>query len=249
MRYDAIEITRSESGVTEIRFHSDGGPLAWSAAAHREAQYAFSEVGGDPETKVVIVTGTGDEFCARFDGQSFAHSFDHGWEPIWWEGRRMLTSLLAIDVPVIGVVNGPATVHGEIPLLTDVVIAADTAVFADDHFPGAVPGDGVHLVWPWLLGPRRGKYFLLTNERIDAREALRLGVVSEVLPPAEVLPRARALAEEWAKLPLPLLRYTRDVLNIRERETLLAGLSVGLGLEGLAMADHQTLALRKLESS
>jgi enoyl-CoA hydratase/carnithine racemase len=235
--YVAIDIARS-GGVTEIRFHTDGGPLRWNPAAHREAGDAFAEVAGDPETKVVIVTGTGDAFCAEIDRASFAGSRT-SWDPIWWEGKRMLKCLLDIDVPVIGAINGPAFIRAEIPLLADIVIAADTAEVADKaHMAsGSLPADGVHLIWPYLLGLRRAKYFLMTNQVLSAQEALDLGVYNEVVPAAEVLPRARELARDLASKPLPFLRYTREALNIGERERLLAGLSHGLALEGLAFAD------------
>jgi enoyl-CoA hydratase/carnithine racemase len=236
--YESIELTHRD-GVTELRLHNDGGPLHWNATAHREVGEAFIELQSHRETKVVIVTGTGDAFCPAINGASFAGR-EH-WEVIWWEGKRILKGLLDLDVPVIGAVNGPAFIHAEIPLLTDVVLAADTAVFADKtHFTrGSVPGDGVHLIWPYLLGPRRGKYFLMTAQEIDSQEALRLGIVNEVLAPAALMDRAWELALEWAQKPLPLLRYAREALNIYERESLLAntGLSHGLALEGSGFAD------------
>jgi enoyl-CoA hydratase/carnithine racemase len=60
--------------------------------------------------------------------------------------------------------------------LCDIVIASDTATFQDDpHFlNGIVPGDGVHIIWPLLLGPNRGRYFLLTGQKLSAQEALSL---------------------------------------------------------------------------
>ena len=234
--YESIETTHRD-GVTELRLHTDGGVLQWNATVHRELGYALADVAGDRGTKVVIVTATGDRFCTRLDGRSFAAQKE--WEIIWWEGKRIIKGLLELDVPVIGAVNGPAFIHAEIPLLADAVIAADTAVFADKaHFVHrAVPGDGVHLVWPYLLGPRRGKYFLLTGQEIPAQEALDLGVVNEVVPPERLSDRAWELGLEWAALPLPLLRYTREALNILEREHLLAGLSHGLALEGTSLAD------------
>jgi enoyl-CoA hydratase/carnithine racemase len=238
--FSSVEITHRDT-VTELRLHTDGGPLRWNATAHRELGEVLARVGADRETKVVIVTGTGEAFCTRMDAASFAAQSQ--WEVIWWEGKRIVKGLLDLDVPVIGAVNGPAFIHSEIPLLADAVIAADTAVFADKtHFTrGAVPGDGVHLLWPYLLGPRRGKYFLMTGQEIDAQEALRLGVVSEVVAPEALMDRAWELALAWAALPLPLLRYTREALNILEREHLLAntGLSHGLALEGLSFSDSQ----------
>ncbi len=234
--YETIELSRS-GGVTELRFQTNGGPLVWSATAHRESGDAFAEIAGDPETKVVIVTGTGDRFCTEIDRASFGGRTS--WDAIWWEGKRLLKCLLDIDVPVLGAINGPAFIHAEIPLLADIVIAADTAALADKAHvsTGSVPGDGAHLIWPYLLGPRRAKYFLLMNQEIDAAEALRLGVVNEVVPQADVAGRVWAIARDLAAKPLPFLRYTRETLNIVERERLLAGLSHGLALEGISFAD------------
>jgi enoyl-CoA hydratase/carnithine racemase len=234
--YESIQVTR-EGGVTEVRFHTDGAPLRWNATAHREAGDAFAEVAGDPATKVVIVTGTGDAFCAEIDRGSFAGRTT--WDGVWWEGKRLLKCLLDIDVPVLGAINGPALIHAEIPLLADIVIAADTAVIADKaHFStGSVPGDGVHLIWPYLLGPRRAKYFLMTNQELDAAECLALGVVNEVVPADRVHARAWELARGLAEKPLPFLRYTREALNMFERQHLLKGLAAGLALQGVAIAD------------
>src|ERR1700752_1174112 len=107
-------------------------------------------------------------------------------------------NLLDIEVPVIAAVNGPALIHAEIAVLSDIVIASDNAEFQDaPHFPnGLVPGDGVHIVWPLVLGVNRGRYFLLTGQKLSAREAQTLGVVSEVVPRERLLNRAREIAEE-----------------------------------------------------
>lgn len=232
LAYESVSLRRGP--VTEIRFHSDGGSMCWSPLPHREAGDVFAEVAGDPETKVVIVTGTADAFCAEVDAESFAGI---PWDRIWWEGKRLINNLLSIDVPVIGALNGPAFVHAEIPLLADVVIAAETAAIADKAHMllGTPPGDGVHLIWPYLLGPRRAKYFLLFGQELSANEALELGVVNEVLPAAEVHSRAWQLAEQLAEKPLPFLRYLREILNMQERPRLTDGLSHGLGLEGMAL--------------
>jgi enoyl-CoA hydratase/carnithine racemase len=235
--YQTIEITRADA-ITQLRFHTEGGPLKWSPTSYEDAYHAFTEVGDDPDTKVVVITGTGEEWCTVLDTAGFRAAGRKSWEHIWWEGR-MLTRLVEINVPIIGVVNGPALVHAEVPLFADIRIGADTSVFADDrHFsrdPGTVPGDGVHVIWPYLLGRQRAKYFLTMNQRIEADEALRLGVLNEVLPAGEVQARGREIAERFARKSLALLRYTRETLNIYERTELLRGLGHGRALEGLGV--------------
>lgn len=228
-----IAVTHAD-GVTEIRLHTDGGALVWNAAVHRDLVKAFTTVSMDTDTKVVILTGTGDQFCTSIDRASFSLA-PRGWDVTWFEGRRMLTSLWDIDVPVIAAINGPALIHAELAVMADVVLACPATVFADKaHFTsGVVPGDGVHLVWPELLGPTRGRYFLLTGTEIDAEEALRLGVVHEIHSRAALSARAWELARDMARQPLAVLRYTRAALNMRWRRAVADDLSHGLAVEGL----------------
>jgi len=148
----------------------------------------------------------------------------------------LLENLLAIPVPIIAAVNGPALIHAELAVLSDIVLAAEHAEFADlAHGPtGVVPGDGVHIVWPMLLGPNRGRYFLLTGQRLSAEQALQLGVVSEVLPAERLMPRARELARKLAVHPARMLRHTRTLLVRDLRRRLRDEIDLGLAVEALA---------------
>jgi enoyl-CoA hydratase/carnithine racemase len=156
---------------------------------------------------VVILTGTGAEFSGpRATPGTSSFPTRPGWDRIdriHWEGRHLLMRLLEIEVPMISAINGPAWRHSEIPLLCDIVLAADTAQFQDSaHFPSdVVPGDGMHIVMPLLLGLNRGRYYLLTGQTLDARKAHEFGLVAEVLPPDRLMARAWELAEELAKKP------------------------------------------------
>ena len=192
-KYETVRVQR-EDGILQVTFHSGDGSLLWGEAAHRELGYAFADIGADPENKVVILTGTGDDYCANFEPNRPTRRMPKDWDKTYWEGKRLLTNLLEIEVPVLGAVNGPATIHAEIPAMSDIVLASETATFQDaPHFPrGVVPGDGVHVVWPLLLGQNRGRYFLLTEQTLSAREALELGVVAEVLPRDELLAQGLA---------------------------------------------------------
>jgi len=222
-------------GICLVQLHSDGGPLVWGDGPHTELGYLFEDVGRDPDNRVVILTGTGDEFIAKLDTSWVGAMHPHKWDKILQHGRRLMVNLLDIEVPVIAAINGPATVHAELGLLADIVLASQTATFRDaPHFRfGTVPGDGVHILWPLLLGPNRGRHFLLTGQRLSATEARELGIVAEVLEPNALLDRAWAVARELARQPDMALRYARIALTQSIKRMMMDDLGHGLALEGL----------------
>jgi enoyl-CoA hydratase/carnithine racemase len=232
--YRHVAMTRDD-GVLELRLHTEGGPLVWGAEPHTELGHCFREIGADPTNRVVILTGTGEEFIARLDDSWVGPMTPAKWERIYTDGRRLLQALLDVEVPMVAAVNGRAVVHAELAVLCDLVIASDDAVFQDaPHFRyGTVPGDGVHLVWPHLLGANRGRWFVLTGQRIGADEALRLGLVGEVHPRERLQERAWELARQLARQPDITLRYTREALAEPLRRVVASGLGHGLALEGL----------------
>jgi enoyl-CoA hydratase/carnithine racemase len=237
--YRHIRMERRD-GILQMTFHTDGGPLQWGGGPHEEFPRAFADVGSDPGNRVVIITGTGDAFSGPQGTAAGAPKrTPREWDKTYWEGKRLLTNLLDIEVPMISAVNGPALRHSEIPLLSDIVLASETAAFQDSgHFmSGLVPGDGVHIVYPMLLGLNRGRYFLLTGQSIGAQEAQQLGLVNEVLPPDALLPRAWELAGQLAEKSDLVLRYTRVATTQYVKRIMQDILGYGLALEGLGSAD------------
>lgn len=248
-KYDWCAMERRD-GILQARLHTGGDELTWDIRIFQEMGSLFYDIGGDVETRVVILTGSGDAFLRKED---FRHNPDNPDDPhalparitaAWYativrDGQRLLNNLLNIEAPVIGALNGPSTCHAEIGLLSDVTLATDDAYFSDEvHFPGSIlPGDGVHVVWPLLLGPNRGRYFLLTGQRISAEEALRLGVVNEILPRDQLLPRAWQLAEFMVGRPELVTRFARRAMTLQLRQALFSGVGQGLALEGMAMLD------------
>lgn len=238
-KYQNIRMKR-RNGVLEVTFHTNGGSMVWDEATHREFAYAFTDIGADVENKVVIITGAGDDFCTQIVADAWDLSAPRKWDKVYWEGKRLIQNLLDIEVPIISAVNGPCTIHSELAVLNDIVLASETAYFQDAaHFAffNAVPGDGVHIIWPLLLGMNRGRYFLLTGQKLSAQEAKDLGVVNEVLPADKVLARAWELAEEMAQKPVLALRYTRVALTHRLKRLMQEGTGYGLALEGHGLVD------------
>ncbi|CAN5226008.1 enoyl-CoA hydratase/isomerase family protein [soil metagenome] len=237
--YENIQLER-ENGILTVTMHTEGGSLVWSAQSHEESTYCFADIAADRDNHVVVLTGTGDDYCAAIDPGSFTLGNPHEWDGTVFEGRKLLSNLLDIEVPIISAINGPATVHPEIPVLSDIVLATETATFQDlPHFmSGIVPGDGAHIVWPEILGPNRGRYFLLTGQKLTAEQALDYGVVSEIVASADLLSRARELAASIKAKPFLTRRYTRLNLVQPLKKALVERLGYGLVSEALAAVDE-----------
>jgi enoyl-CoA hydratase/carnithine racemase len=235
-----------QDGILEITFHTGGDTLVWGGGPHGQFGPAFYDIGQDKENKIVIMTGTGNAFIEEISPETLSERLPKSkitptvWDHIYSDAKRLIMNLLDIEVPIIAAVNGPVNIHAELAVLSDIVLAAENAAFADaPHFPnGLVPGDGVHVIWPYLLGRNRGRYFLLTGQRLSAREALELGVVSEVLPADRLMPRARELARQILRQPPITIRYARVVMTQELKTLMLEHLSHGLALQGVAANDY-----------
>jgi enoyl-CoA hydratase/carnithine racemase len=237
--YQHVRLDRRD-GILQVQIHHRGGTAIWDAAPngiHAQLGDLFYHIGRDSENRVVIFTGTGDEFLTKMDTSTIGDINTQYWSRIYQEGKDLIQNLLEIEVPVIGAVNGPAFIHAELLTLSDIVIASDRASFADKaHAPGGVvPADGVHVWWPMLLGPNRARHFLLTGAEIGAEEAMRLGFVAEVVPHARVLERAWEVARDLLAKPPLMLRFTRIAMTQHIKRRMLDDLGFGLMLEGMGI--------------
>jgi enoyl-CoA hydratase/carnithine racemase len=247
-KYSSVRMERRH-GILQMTLHTRGGPLQWGPVIQEELVGAFTDIGADRDNRIVIMTGTGDVFSGpkAEPGKSFYREIQHHitadlLDRTHWNAKRVMTRMLDIEVPMIGIVNGPAMRHSELPLMCDIVLAADDATFEDTaHFDIAsqVPGDGINIVYTMLLGLNRARYFMLTGQILSAREAKDLGLVAEVMPRHALIPRAWELAEGLAKKNDLLLRYTRVVLTQPLRNWMERDVMYHLGMEALAKLDKE----------
>ena len=157
---------------------------------------AVSACDGDPSTRVIVITGSDPAFCAGFDVRAVASGEKRGENPHpgWW------TALPPTRVPLIGAVNGAAVTGGlEIALACDFLVASDRARFADTHAKmGMVPGWGLSVLLPRIIGTGRARRISLTSEFVDAATALAWGHVTEVVPHDDLMERTISIAREIA---------------------------------------------------
>src|SRR5467141_146145 len=236
-KYENVRMKR-EDGILEVALHTRGGPLVFNGYVHEAMVRAFRHISHDRDNHVVILTGTGNEFCAQLSPEGFDFFTPIGYDKIRREGTKVLENILDIEVPMIAAINGSVTAHSEYALLCDIVIAAEGAYFQDAPHPafGIVPGDGLHIVWPEVIGEIRGRYFLLSGQKLSAAEAKEYGAVNEVVSREALLPRVWELARHMKNQNPLTLRYTRMALSNRFRRRLQEGLSYGLALEGISAA-------------
>jgi enoyl-CoA hydratase/carnithine racemase len=232
-------LTRSQTGILEVALHTNGDTLVFNGHTHEQFVDLFHAVGSDPDNRVVILTGSGSAFMETISPEGFDFFTPRGYDKIYREGRKVLMNILDIEAPLIAAVNGPVRLHSEYILLCDVVLVTPSTVFQDKpHFDfGIVPGDGVNLLWPEAIGSIRARYFILTRQELDARTAKEWGAVNELVSADRLLPRAREIAEELAKLPPLTTRYTRIALTQKLRRIIGQDAGYGLALEGISAAD------------
>ncbi len=163
---------------------------AVSAVAAETSEAAAGTVRG------VVVTGTGRAFCAGMDLKERAGFDDDALRAQRAEIVRLIGAIHELPVPVIAAVEGPAMAGGfELALACDLIVAAETAVFAlPEVRVGIFPGGGSTQTLTWLVGPARARDVILTGRRLSATEAEVWGIASRVVEPGQALPAAVELA-------------------------------------------------------
>jgi enoyl-CoA hydratase/carnithine racemase len=203
----------------------------------------------DLSVRAAVLTGAGTAFCSggnvaemRDRTGMFAGSPEEITERYRQGIQRIPRALARLQVPLIAAVNGPAIGAGnDLACMCDLRIASTTARFAESFVKvGIIPGDGGCWLLPRVVGHAKAAELALTGDTIDAAEAQRIGLVSRVVDPDELLPEALALAGRIAANPPQVLRWTKQLLQQARTGTLDEALVAAGRLQGLAhhTADH-----------
>src|SRR5262249_50077800 len=124
-------------------------------------------------------------------------------------------NMLGFEKPIVSAINGAAVGAGlAVALLADISIAAEEARITDGHVRlGVAAGDHAVILWPLLCGIAKAKYYLMTADFLDGKEAERIGLVSLAVPRSQLMEKAVAVAEKLARGSAPAIRYTKRALN------------------------------------
>ena len=215
--YQHLTFKRRDNGVLLITIDRPEALNAANDRLHWELTQIWLTIDRDPEIRVAVVTGAGRAFSAGGDLQMVeANATDpRRLANTVREASDIVYNMINLDKPIVSAINGVAVGAGlVVALLADVSIIAENVRFTDGHTRlGVVAGDHAAIVWPLLCGMAKAKYYLLTSDFIDGREAERIGLVSLCVPPAELLSKAFEVADKLALGSQQAIRWTKRSLN------------------------------------
>ena len=216
-QYQHLLFERKEHGILLITINRPAVLNATDTRLHWELSRVWLDVADDKETKVVVITGAGKAFSAGGDLEmieGYGKSLDT-MAGVMKEAGDIVYNITNLEKPVVSAINGVAVGAGlAVALMADISIISETARFTDGHLRlGVAAGDHAVILWPLLCGMAKAKYYLLTADFIDGKEAERIGLVSLCTPADKVLPKAMEVATKLATGPQHAVRWTKRALN------------------------------------
>lgn len=227
--YSAV-IFEKKGHVAHLSLNRPAALNAYNLAMRDDFSVALAAVDQDSEIRSLVVSGRGRAFCAGADLTEFGSAPSQVIaRKVRWE-RDVWGQLNGLSIPIVAAVHGYCIGSGlEIMLLCDIRVAAHDTVFAMPELRlGMIPAAGGSQTLPRNCLGDRALDLLLTGRRIDAAEALRLGLVTRLVHPEELENTAWQLAEELAERPAPSIKFAKQAI----RQGLDLGLGKGLELEG-----------------
>jgi enoyl-CoA hydratase len=204
---DLVLVGGPNDGVATLTLHRPDKKNALSVALRDEVSDRLEALAADESLRVLVITGAGDVFSAGFDLKEFVSTDADVQARLWPSSDRFHHAVLRFPLPTIAAVNGPALAGGfDLAVLCDVRVAAASASFGH---PEHTFGDIVYGPLHDLVGGAVARDLCFTGRRIDAAEALRLGIVSRVVPDADLGAAVAELAAQIAQGPREFLVRTK----------------------------------------
>ena len=228
--------TFSRDGRVLTAFISTDHPVnGVDGTMHDEFAKIFTDLQRDSLSDLIILTGKGKAFCAGGDFDWFGELIADPakFRDIAWDGKRIVSSLLDMEKPIICRLNGAAAGLGAtIALLCDVIVADQNAVIGDPHVKvGLVAGDGGAIIWPQLIGYAKAKELLMTGDMLSAPEAQKLGLINYAVPAEELDIKVCEIANKIQGNARWAVRWTKNAINIPLRALSAQVIDASIGWE------------------
>jgi enoyl-CoA hydratase/carnithine racemase len=196
-----------DRGVATLTLDRPAVKNALSIQLRDEISDALDRLGGDDALKVVVITGAGDAFCSGFDLKEFAVADPDFQAGLWASSDRYHRAVLQFPLPTVAAVNGLALAGGfDLAVLCDIRVAGESARFAH---PEITFGEVVYGPLHDLVGGALARELCFTGRNVDAAEAEQLGLVSSVVPVAELAAEVERITDLMVRAPRAVLASTK----------------------------------------
>jgi enoyl-CoA hydratase len=215
--FQNIQFERRDPGILWMTLAKSEKLNAADASMHQAFGDIWPVIDRDPDVRVAVLTGSGRAFSAGGDLDRIRNTHGNYNEvvAILEETRNIVYNMLHCSKPIITAINGVAVGAGVVVgLLSDISIMAESARLGDGHTKmGWAAGDHAAIVWPLLCGMAKAKYYLMTSDFVDGREAERIGLVSMCVPDDQLADKAMEVAMRMANGSRDAIKFTKRVLN------------------------------------
>ncbi len=215
--YQHLTFERRPNGVLLITFNRPEVLNATNDRLHWELTQVWLTFDADPAARVAVVTGKGRAFSAGGDLEMVDNNSrdPRRLARTVKEASDIVYNMINTDKPIVSAINGVAVGAGlVVALLADISIMSESARITDGHTRlGVVAGDHAAILWPLLCGMAKAKYYLLTSDFVDGKEAERIGLVSRCVPADQLMPTALEVADRLGQGAQQALRWTKRSLN------------------------------------
>ncbi len=227
-------IYEKKEGIVTVTINRPQKRNALNRATRRELRSVLEEIRSSDEVRVLIITGAGDQaFVAGADITELKEM--NQWDMMNYLStlsQQLYTDFANLEIPTIAMINGYCLGGGlELALACDIRVASEDASFGQPEVRlGVIPGGGATQRLPSLVGPSVAKELMFTGRIIDAKEALRIGLINRVVPKDKLKETVRELAGDLAEKSSIVLKLIKRSVNRGFQATI----DIGLAYEALA---------------
>ena len=215
---DFAHLERTEDGIILARLHWKGGPVVWSYQSQNAYGELWTAIGHDKDNEVLILTCQDPYWMVyESDPTSFDEVEESDSTALKYncnvpDTMNFVENFINdIEIPTIAAINGHGQ-HYEFALMSDITICDPDFYFSDAHFSHSmVPGDGMNFAYRHCVGPKRATYMMFMEPKVDAKTALDMGLVNEIVEHDKLMERSYEIANHIMKSDRAVRRLTHEI--------------------------------------